>query len=60
MWHLRKEYIMPRQLKTIEKKTNRRGNNEGSIYQRKDGRWCAQVTIGYRENGKAIYNLKVG
>jgi integrase len=26
----------------------RRGNNEGSIYQRPDGRWCAQVSIGGR------------
>jgi integrase len=26
----------------------RRGNNEGSIYQRKDGRWCAQVSLSGR------------
>lgn len=51
---------MPRQIKTIEKKTSRRGNNEGSIYQRKDGRWCAQVTVGYRENGKAIFKYAYG
>ena len=25
----------------------RRGNNEGSVYKRKDGRWCAAVTTGY-------------
>lgn len=30
----------------------RRGNREGSIYQRKDGRWCAQVT----QNGRAVYH----
>ncbi len=30
----------------------RRGNNEGSIYQRADGRWCATITIGYGEDGK--------
>jgi integrase len=29
----------------------KRGNNEGSIYQRKDGRWVASMTIGW-ENGK--------
>lgn len=29
----------------------RRGPNEGSIYQRKDGRWASDVTLGY-ENGK--------
>jgi integrase len=26
----------------------RRGNNEGSIYKRKDGRWCAQVGVNGR------------
>ena len=25
----------------------RRGSGEGSIYERKDGRWCAQVSVGY-------------
>ena len=30
----------------------RRGNNEGSIYQRADGKWIAQVILGYNENGK--------
>ena len=30
----------------------RNANGDGSIYQRKDGRWCAAVTIGYDENGK--------
>ena len=51
---------MPRQMKTTEKKSGRRGNNEGSIYQRKDGRWCAQVTVGYREDGKAIFKYAYG
>ena len=51
---------MPRKIKTSEKKTGRRGNNEGSIYQRKDGRWCAQITVGYRENGKAIFKYAYG
>ena len=37
----------------MAKKTNtRRGNNEGSIFQRKDGRWVATVTLGYDDNGK--------
>ena len=36
-------------------KMTRRGKNEGSVYQRKDGRWVGQVTVGYREdNGKPI------
>jgi hypothetical protein len=27
----------------------RRGNNEGSIYQRPNGRWCAQISIWVEE-----------
>lgn len=31
---------------TTRRRTGRkRGNNEGSIYQREDGRWCAQATL---------------
>lgn len=30
----------------------RNANGDGSIYQRKDGRWCAAVTIGYTNEGK--------
>lgn len=51
---------MPRSIKLTNKKVKRRGNNEGSVYKRKDGRWCAQVTIGYRENGKAIVKYVYG
>jgi integrase len=29
----------------------RRGNAEGSVYQRRDGRWVAQLQIGYGANG---------
>jgi integrase len=32
----------------------KRGNNEGSIYKRKDGRWEAKSTIAYDENGKPV------
>ena len=33
----------------------RRGNNEGSVFKRKDGRWCAVVTTGYSPTtGKPI------
>ena len=28
--------------------TKRRGNNEGSLYQRPDGRWSAQVSVNGR------------
>ena len=29
----------------------KRANGEGSIFQRKDGRWCAELVIGYLPNG---------
>ena len=36
-----------------KRKASRRANNEGSIYKRSDGSWCAQVTVGYdEETGK--------
>ena len=41
---------MPRK----SKKTTRRGNKEGSIYKRKDGKWCGQVLVGYNELGKPV------
>jgi integrase len=31
--------------------TRKRGQNEGSIFQRKDGRWCAVLNLGW-ENGR--------
>src|SRR5579859_6966915 len=30
----------------------RRGKGEGSIFQRSDGRWCAQVSDGYGPSGR--------
>lgn len=36
-------------------KIKRRGNREGSIYKRSDGRWCGAVTLGYNpKTGQAI------
>lgn len=29
----------------------KRGNNEGSIFKRKDGKWCATITIGTNDEG---------
>jgi integrase len=29
----------------------KRGNNEGSVYRRKDGKWVGAVTLGYNANG---------
>jgi integrase len=34
-----------------EKVVSRRGQNEGSTFQRKDGRWCAVINLGW-ENGR--------
>jgi integrase len=39
---------------------NRRGSGEGSIYQRQDGRWCAQVSLGYKPGGKPHRKLLYG
>ena len=39
--------------KTKKKKVVRRGKNEGSVYQRNDGRWCAVVSLGYDSDGNA-------
>jgi integrase len=33
-------------------KNNRRQHGEGSIYQRKDGRWVCELHLGYRPDGK--------
>lgn len=36
----------------MPKNRKRRGRNEGSIFQRKDGTWTASVSLGYDEHGK--------
>ena len=38
-------------------KKYKRANGEGTIYQRKDGRWAGAVTIGNDENGKQIKKM---
>ena len=38
----------------------RRGNNEGSVYQRSDGKWVASVTVGYDKNGKRVRKVFYG
>ena len=38
----------------------RRANNEGSIYQRKDGRWAGTATVGYNNDGKIIRKTVYG
>ena len=35
-----------------KRKATRRGNGEGSIWQRPDGRWLGQISLGYDEDGK--------
>jgi hypothetical protein len=32
----------------------RRGNGEGSIYQRSDGTWCSTYSAGYNSHGKRV------
>ena len=39
-------------------KTKRRGQNEGSIFERKDGRWCGIISLGWtdgKRHRKAVY-----
>ena len=46
--------------KTKKKKVVRRGKNEGSVYQRNDGRWCAVVSLGYDSDGKRVRKIFYG
>jgi hypothetical protein len=45
---------MPQKIKETKSKAGCRGNNEGSIFQRKDGRWTGSVTTVYKTDGKPI------
>jgi len=45
---------MPPKLKETKARVGRRGNNEGSIFKRKDGRWSGSVTIGYKTDGRPM------
>ena len=40
------------------KKVNHRGHNEGSCYQRKDGKWMGQIQIGFKPNGTRKFITK--
>lgn len=42
------------------KKRTRRGNGEGSIFQRNDGRWCAKIQVGTSESGSPIIKTFYG
>lgn len=48
-------------LEVKKRKTARRGNGEGSIFQRGDGRWVARIAAGYDQKGrrlrKTVYGL---
>lgn len=39
-------------------KTQKRENGQGSVYQRKDGRWVASIQNGFKENGKPNIKTK--
>lgn len=43
-----------------KKKATHRGRNEGSVYQRKDGKWMGQVQIGYKPDGSRKFITKSG
>ena len=38
----------------MRKSYKKKGNGEGSIYLRPDGRWCASIQVGTDINGKVI------
>lgn len=38
----------------------RRGRNEGSVFQRADGRWSASVTVGVNANGRRVRKVVYG
>ena len=44
----------------MKSKSVLRGSGEGSIYQPADGRWCAQVSLGYKPGGKPHRKLLCG
>lgn len=41
-------------VRRAKQKITRRGRNEGTIYLRSDGRWCAMITLGTDDDGKRI------
>ena len=43
-----------------KKKATHRGRNEGSVYQRKDGKWMGQVQIGFKPDGSRKFMTKSG
>lgn len=49
---------MAKKNKVVNK--TRRANNEGSIFQRKDGRWAGYVSMGFDEEGKPIRKIIYG
>ena len=42
-------------------KENRRAKGDGTVFQLKDGKWRAQITVGYKADGKPkkIYGKKL-
>ncbi len=50
-WHRPAGPSMEGMAMATERKTKKRGQNEGSIYQRADGRWVGVASVGYK-NGK--------
>ncbi len=45
---------------TKKRSSKRRGNGEGSIYQRGTGRWEATITVGYNAHGKRVRRTVYG
>lgn len=45
---------------TTKRSTKRRGNGEGSIFQRADGRWVATINVGYNSKGQRVRRTVYG
>jgi hypothetical protein len=39
---------------------NKRGDGEGTVFQRRDGRWTGRIPIAFNQDGKRIYKTVYG
>jgi len=53
-------YNLSKEINKTKKGSRRRGNKEGTIYQRKNGDWCGHVTICRSDTGKPLRKTLYG
>lgn len=44
----------------MKRRARRRGNREGSVFKRRDGRWVGQISLGYDRDGRLIRKTVYG